>query len=282
MKLHQLRYPYRQGEKRLVYWSAGDPHSTSVVICVHGLLRHSRDFDEIAAALSTDHYVVCPDLPGRGMSEALDFAEDYHPEQYLLALAPLLAKFQQRRIQWIGTSLGGLLGMAFAAQPKSLIERLVLNDIGPELPQTALQRIADYIDAPRFNDLQQVGLFLRETYPSFAGLSDSQWQRLARYGSRATEDGALVLHYDPLIAEKTKASVGQTIELWSLWESIKQPCLLIHGLESDLLTPTIVERMQQMHPQMHIFLRPGIGHAPSLMLDEEVEVVTRFISGGIL
>lgn len=279
MKLHQLTYPYRQGEKRLAYWSAGDPHNPSVVICVHGLLRHSRDFDEIAAALGADHYVICLDLPGRGMSEPLDSAEDYHPEQYLEALAPLLAKFQQRRIQWIGTSLGGLLGMVLAAQPKSVIKRLVLNDIGPEVPQAALQRIANYIDAPSFDDLQQVELFLRETYQSFAGLNDTQWQRLAQYGSRTSESGALMLHYDPLIAENTKASVAQTIELWSLWELIKQPCLLVQGLESDLLTSSIVKRMQQMHPQMQILPRPGIGHAPSLMLHDEVKAVTEFING---
>ncbi|NVK00534.1 MAG: alpha/beta hydrolase [Oceanospirillaceae bacterium] len=289
MKLHRQSYsitqatqhPTRgitnQGEKRLAYWSAGDPQSDSVVVCVHGLLRHSRDFDEIAQALASSHYVVCPDLPGRGLSDPLDAASDYHPERYLQALAPLLAKFQQRSIHWVGTSLGGLLGMALAAQPKSVIRTLVLNDIGPELPQVALQRIADYIDAPQFDNLAQVEEFLRQTYLSYEGLTDQQWQRLARYGSKPSGEGGLVLHYDPLIADNTKASRAQTIELWDLWQAIEQPCLLVQGLASDLLTPDIVARMQQQRPDLKLLQREGIGHAPSLMLPQEVEAVVQFI-----
>lgn len=277
MKLHQQVYTTPKGDKRLAYWSAGDPKNESIVICVHGLLRHSRDFDEIAQALAETHYVVCPDLPGRGLSEPLDEAAEYHPEYYLQALAPLIAKFQQRQIHWVGTSLGGLLGMALAAQPKSLIQSLVLNDIGPELPQVALQRIADYIDAPKFENLTEVEQFLRETYLSFEGLSDQQWSRLARYGSKPAAEGGFILHYDPLIADNTKASVAQTIELWDLWHEIAQPCLLVHGLASDLLTADIVARMQSHRSDMQVLQREGIGHAPSLMLEPEVEAVVQFI-----
>jgi len=279
MRLHQLTYPYKGGKKRLAYWSRGNPQNDSVVVCVHGLLRHSRDFDEIAVALASNHYVICPDLPGRGLSESLDNAEDYHPELYLEALAPLLSKFRQRQIHWIGTSLGGLLGMALASQPKSPINRLVLNDIGPELPQTALHRIASYISAPHFRNLQEVDQFLRQTYESFVGLSDQQWQRLTKYGSKPHVEGGFVLHYDPLIAANTAASANQRILLWELWESIMQPCLLVHGLTSDLLTPAIVNQMQSTHPDMRVLQRPGIGHAPSLMLESEVDEIKKFIDG---
>lgn len=279
MKLNHINYPTASGDKRLAYWSAGSPQSERALICVHGLMRHSRDFDEIALALADTHYVVCPDLPGRGLSDWLDDPQEYEPQRYLEVVQPLLLRLQHKQLDWVGTSLGGLIGMAVAAQPKSPISKLVINDIGPELPIEALQRIANYVDAPEFADLAEVEAYLREHYSSFVGLNDEQWRRLATYGSRPKPGGGHLLHYDPKISDKTKSTAQQDapIELWPIWQAITQPCLLVHGLESDLLTHSIRERMQAMRPDMRCLELEGLGHAPPLMTDREVAAIVEFL-----
>lgn len=280
MKLHYVEYILADTQKRLAYWSAGSEQSQSVVLCVHGLLRHSRDFDELVAALSQSHYVIAVDLPGRGLSDWFDEPADYQPQAYLEALGPLLAQLEGRRLNWVGTSLGGLMGMALAAGADTPISRLVINDIGAELPIEALRRIASYIDAPRFSDLAEVESYLRLNYPSYAALDDRQWQRLAAYGSRPLAQGGYALHYDPRIADNTRAAAaGEKIELWDIWQSIKQPCLLVHGLESDLLTPTICSRMQGIKPDMSCLEIAGVGHAPPLMTPLEVNAIVSFLQG---
>lgn len=279
MKLQHINYPAGGGVKRLAYWSIGSEQSARALVCVHGLMRHSRDFDEVATALASTHYVVCPDLPGRGLSDWLDDPSEYDPQRYIEVLMPLLQRLQGKQIDWIGTSLGGLLGMALAAQPKSPIARLVLNDIGPELPVAALQRIANYIDAPRFDTLADVEQYLRTNYQSFKGLSDEQWQRLAKYGSRSLAEGGFVLHYDPQIAHNTKAAATQDlIELWPIWESITQPCLLVHGLDSDLLTADIRKRMEATRADLECLEISGVGHAPPLMTPLEVNAIVAFLN----
>ncbi len=279
MKLNHINFPNAAGEKRLAYWSAGSPDSERALVCVHGLMRHSRDFDEIALALSDTHYVVCPDLPGRGLSDWFDDPAEYDPQRYIEVLLPLLQRLQGKQIDWVGTSLGGLLGMALAAQPKSPISRLVINDIGPELPIEALQRIANYVDAPEFDSLAEVELYLRQHYTSFQGLTDSQWARLASYGSRVKPEGGYQLHYDPKISNNTQAAAQapEAIKLWDLWHAIEQPCLLVHGLESDLLTHEIRQRMQDTRPGMVCLELPGLGHAPPLMTEPEVDAIVSFL-----
>ena len=280
MKLNYVEYTLADTQKRLAYWSAGSEQSQSVVFCVHGLLRHSRDFDELVAALSHSHYVIAVDLPGRGLSDWFDDPADYEPYSYLEALSPLLAQFEGRRLNWVGTSLGGLMGMALAAGANTPISRLVINDIGAELPIDALRRIASYSVAPRFSNLAEVESYLRLNYPSYAALADPQWQRLAAYGSRPLAQGGYALHFDPRIADNTRAAAaGEKIELWDIWQSIKQPCLLVHGLESDLLTPTIRSRMQAIKTDMSCIEIPGVGHAPPLMTPLEVNAIVSFVQG---
>lgn len=281
MKLEYFRYDDRGQEKRLAYWSSGDPSKSQTLVCVHGLLRHSRDFDEIAQASKDQFFVICPDLPGRGLSDPLSRAEDYHPQYYAQVLSALLAHLNRAKISWIGTSLGGLIGMLLSAAPESLIDKLVLNDIGAELPLKGLQRIANYAQPPEFNTRIAVEDYLRQTYTSYKELTNQQWERLAAYGSRPLETGGYALHYDPLIALNTRAGARETIELWPLWQMISQPCLLIHGLESDLLTKDIVKRMRDTHPDMELMPLEGIGHAPALMLDDQIQPVINFITRGI-
>lgn len=279
MKLNHITFSTSSGDKRLAYWSAGSPDSERALVCVHGLMRHSRDFDEIALALAGTHYVVCPDLPGRGLSDWFDDPADYDPQRYIEVLMSLLQRLHGKQVDWVGTSLGGLLGMALASQPKTMISRLVINDIGPELPIEALQRIANYVDAPEFETLSEVEEYLRTHYQSFQGLSDSQWARLASYGSRAKPEGGYHLHYDPKISNNTKAAAQapEAIALWDLWHAIEQPCLLVHGLESDLLTHDIRQRMHDSRPDLVCLELPGLGHAPPLMTEHEVDAIVNFL-----
>lgn len=267
-------------EKSLAYWCSGDPDSQRTLVCVHGLLRHSRDFDEISAAIDHAFFVLAIDLPGRGSSDPLSQAEDYNPQYYAKIIKALLLHLDRSNVYWLGTSLGGLVGMLLAAEPNSLIAKLVLNDIGAELPQKALERIANYASPPEFSTMAEVEMYLRETYNSFQGLTDKQWYRLADYGSRELKKGGYALHYDPKIAFNTRLNSNSTIELWTVWQMINQPCLVIHGLESDLLTTDIIQRMREIHPLMELFTINGVGHAPSLMLDEQIEPVVNFLRGG--
>lgn len=280
MLLKYFKFDDLGHEKSLAYWCSGDPDSKRTLVCVHGLLRHSRDFDEMSAAINPGYFVLAIDLPGRGLSDPLNQAEDYNPQNYAKIIKELLLHLNRSNVHWLGTSLGGLVGMLLAAEPKSLIGQLVLNDIGAELPQQALARIADYASPPEFSTLAEVEFYLRDTYKSFQGLTDKQWYRLADYGSRELEKGGYTLHYDPKIAFNTRLHSNSTIELWSLWKMINQPCLVIHGLESDLLTTDITQRMRETHPLMELFTINGVGHAPSLMTGEQIEPIVNFLRRG--
>ncbi len=278
MQLDHLEYHLNGQLYKLAYWMAGDSGSDRLVVCVHGLLRHSRDFDELAAALSTDALVVCPDLPGRGLSDWLAEPEFYRPEAYLSILQTLLARFPSKRVDWVGTSLGGLIGMGLAASEKSRIDRLILNDIGPELPAVALKRISETVEDLRFLGLSSVTEYLQQRYSSYQNLTDRQWLRLSRYGSRGSGNAQLALHYDPAIALNAQTSAVETIKLWPVWEQIEQPVLLFHGLDSDLLTTEIVEQMQSSHEGLSVVSLPGVAHAPSLMEPDHLNAITDWFS----
>lgn len=278
MELDHLDYKIEGQDYRLVYWQKGRKDADRVVVCVHGLLRHSRDFDELAERLSANALVICPDLPGRGLSDWFDDPKLYRADIYGEILLALLNKFPTRAIDWIGTSLGGLVGMGLASLEGSRISRLVLNDIGPELPGVALQRIANYIEDPRFESQDQVTEYLKLRYLSYAGLSQAQWLRLSRYGCRATANNKLALHYDPAIAESARASAQETIEIWPIWHQIAQPVLLFHGLDSDLLTADIVQRMKASHTDIEVVALDGVAHAPSLMEDTHIDAITDWFS----
>ena len=278
MELDHLDYKIDDKDYRLAYWQKGKKDADRIVVCVHGLLRHSRDFDELAERLSANALVICPDLPGRGLSDWFDDPKLYRPDVYAEILITLLNKFPSRAIDWIGTSLGGLVGMALASVESSRIRRLILNDIGPELPGVALQRISDYIEAPRFDSQEQVTEYLKLRYLSYSGLNQAQWLRLSRYGCRAVAHNKLALHYDPAIAENARESSRETIELWSVWHRITQPVLLFHGLDSDLLTVDIVQRMKASHADLEVVALDGIDHAPSLMEETHIHAVTDWFS----
>ncbi len=266
-----------RGFHKLVYHEWGSAENDRVVVCVHGLARNSRDFDELALALSRDYRVVCPDIAGRGSSDWLSDASAYQIPQYMNDMVALLARLNVDKVDWIGTSMGGLIGICMAALPNSPIRTLLLNDIGPFVPKTALQRIANYLEDRRFDSLEACEAWLRQTYPGLGQLHPSQWRRLAQAGSRVLPDGTLALHYDPAIAENLRLSSDEDVDLWALWQLIQCPQMLIWGEASDVLLADTVNRMRTERPALNVHSLPGIEHAPSLMDSEQVDVIVRWL-----
>lgn len=265
------------GFHRVVYREWGARENNRVLVCVHGLARNSRDFDDLALALSRDYRVVCPDVVGRGDSDRLPGGVPYEIGQYLGDMTALIARLDVEAVDWIGTSMGGIIGMALAAMPNSPIRHLVLNDIGAFVDREALQRIGAYVgQAPRFESLDAVEAYFRELYPAYAGISDRQWRHLAQHGSREVE-GGWTLHYDPAIGDYTRSGAEEDIDLWPLWEQIRCPQLLLWGEDSDVLRPATVERMRAQCPRLSLVRWPGVGHAPSLMVAEQIQAVVDWL-----
>ena len=246
------------GFHNMVYHEWGSRDNERVIICVHGLARNSRDFDELALALSRDYRVVCPDIVGRGESDWLPPGQVYGIPQYLNDINTLMAKLNVDQVDWVGTSMGGIIGMCLAALPNSPIKHLVLNDIGAFVPASSLQRISGYLGDKRFDSLLDVESYLRETYDSFKNLTDSQW------------------HYDPAIAQATIDSSADDVNLWPVWSAVAIPQLLIWGENSDVLQADTVRTMQE-NKNLDLFSIPDLVHAPSLMEADQMSKIQTWL-----
>jgi pimeloyl-ACP methyl ester carboxylesterase len=265
---------------KIAYTEWGDRKSRRAVICVHGLTRQARDFDFLAAALAQrGYYVVCPDLVGRGKSSWLANAEDYALPQYAVDMTTLIARLGVGEVDWIGTSLGGLIGMVLAGMPQSPIRRLVINDIGPYLPWAALRRIGEYLQRvpSSFRDLGQAEAYFREIHAVFGDLSDLAWAHLTKHSVVKEASGRYRLHYDPGIAKAFRASLSYNLNLWGYWDAIQRPPLVLHGVDSDLLLPHTVVEMAKRGPGAEIVEIDGCGHAPALMDRDQIEMVTGWL-----
>lgn len=261
------------GFHRIAYTEWGEALAPRTLICVHGLTRNGRDFDRLAANLAERWRVFCPDVPGRGRSDWLP-PEDYNYPQYLADMGALIARTGAKEIDWIGTSMGGIIGMHLAAQPNSPIRRLVLNDVGPFVPKAALLRMAEYVGKdPRFATLDELVGYLRKLYAPIGPLSDQDWRHLALQGYRRLEGGGFGLAYDPAIALPLQANSVKDIDLWSVWDAIPCPVLVLRGGESDLLLAKTVAEMQKRGPTVKLVEIPGVGHAPALMAENWIAVV---------
>jgi pimeloyl-ACP methyl ester carboxylesterase len=257
-------------------WTEWGPVTGRPVVCVHGLTRNGRDFDVLAQALAAEgRRVICPDVPGRGISDWLPSGALYAVPTYLAALAPLLAKLGE--YDWVGTSMGGLIGMALCAAPGVTMRRMVLNDIGPLVPAASLRRIRDYLQLfQEFDSLGAVEAKLREVHAPFGPLSDAEWAHMARHSARVTAGGRMVLHYDPAIVEPMAGPLAD-VDLWPLWEQVaKRPVLVLRGETSDLLLPETAARMGES-AGVRVETIPRCGHAPALMDPAQVELVASFL-----
>ncbi|HTH98632.1 MAG TPA: alpha/beta hydrolase [Stellaceae bacterium] len=259
-------------------WSEAESQSKCPLICVHGLTRNGRDFDALAAALSRSGPVLCPDIVGRGASDWLANPAEYAYPRYVADVASLIASLDAPEVDFLGTSMGGIIGMVLASQPKTPIRRLVLNDVGGLIPAAALERIGRYVGTDeRFDDLAALATHLSHIHGGFGPLSDTDWRRMAERSHRILPDGRLALAYDPAIAAAFKDGPIEDVPLWAHYDRISCPTLLIRGARSDLLLAETAQEMTGRGPCATLYEVADAGHAPALIDPAQIETVARFL-----
>ncbi|MCM2295127.1 alpha/beta hydrolase [Rhodoferax sp.] len=288
--------PDAQGGHRMAYWQWGQPDSGHVVLCVHGLTRQGRDFDVLAQALcahaaSTGHSlrVVCPDVVGRGKSDWLKDPSGYQIPCYAADMLALLQQLQPATLDWVGTSMGGLIGMAVAGLPNApafaKVRRLVLNDVGPAIEWQALQRIGQYLgNTGAFATEQQAADAMWTVSSTFGPHTPAEWLALCRPMLKPLGDGSgrLTLHYDPALAQPfaavtpESAAQGEAL-LWQAYDHISAPTLLVRGADSDLLSRQTAQAMTQRGPRAQLLEFVGVGHAPTFIAADQVQAVVSFL-----
>lgn len=281
-------------QHRVGYWEwnqTGQVDHPHVIVCVHGLTRQGRDFDVLAQALSHHARVICPDIAGRGQSDWLADPMAYGVPQYafdmLVLLTQVHAQYPIAQLDWVGTSMGGLIGMAVAGTPDLAlpvpIRRLLLNDVGPRLEWSALQRIGTYVgESPRFASVEEGAAWLRVQSADFGPHTDAQWLALSEPMLRPGPEGGFVLHYDPKIAVPMQGMTQEQVVqgealLWNLYDAITAQTLVLRGAKSDLLTAQTVQEMAQRGPKAHSVTLECVGHAPTLVQPEQVALVKEFL-----
>jgi pimeloyl-ACP methyl ester carboxylesterase len=269
------------GLHRMAYREWGDPANPQVLVCVHGLTRCARDFDDLARVLGERYRVVCPDVVGRGDSDWLANPMLYGVPQYVSDMVTLIARLNVERVHWVGTSMGGLIGMGLASLKASPIERMVLNEAGAIVAHAALERIGKYVGAdPRFPSLAAAEQVVRVNAAPFGPHTDEEWRFLTEVVMRRNDDGSYRFHYDPKIAEPFRATMPEgDLDLWAVWDAIRCPTLVIRGAQSDLLARETAEEMTRRGPKAKLVELPGIGHAPTLMHADQIAIVREFLLG---
>ncbi|MCR9256157.1 MAG: alpha/beta hydrolase [Alphaproteobacteria bacterium] len=249
----------------------------NVVIAVHGLARQARDFDELGHALAPDFRTIAVDMVGRGRSGWLSDKEGYTYDSYIRHCHALLKYRGLEQVDWVGTSMGGLIGMMIAAQEETPIKHLVLNDVGPFIPKAALEFIGTYVGTdPRFDNLNAVGDYMRETYASWGPLPDIAWSEMVQHSVIREADGSYRLHYDPAIGDIFQEE-QKDVDLWALWDMIEIPVLVLRGADSTLLTRETAEEMTRRGPKATLVEIPECGHAPSLMVDSQTHIIRNWL-----
>jgi pimeloyl-ACP methyl ester carboxylesterase len=262
---------------RYLEWGAKDGRPT--VLCVHGLTRNAHDFDFLAERLSRRFRVISVDVVGRGGSDWLKDPANYTYAQYQADMNALIARLDVERVHWIGTSMGGLIGMFLAAMPDTPLASLFMNDVGPIIPKAALQRIADYVGLEnRFSSLDALERNIRKVHAPFGPLTDEQWAHLVRHSHRRFPDGTYGMAYDPAIVDNVKKGVAD-VDLWAFWDRIAIPTLVFRGAESDLLLAETAQEMTRRGPHARLVELPGIGHAPALMAEDQIALIESWLAG---
>jgi pimeloyl-ACP methyl ester carboxylesterase len=290
--LHFVNCPDAQGGHRMAYWQWGNPQAGHVVLCVHGLSRQGRDFDVLAQALvaqSPQIKVVCPDVVGRGQSDYLSDPAGYQIPAYAADMLALLAELKPKTLDWMGTSMGGLIGLVVSGQPElplsAPVRRLVLNDVGPVIEWQALQRIGEYLGRPvTFASATAAADFLWAISTSFGPHTPEAWLALSRHMVKPRPDGSgqFALHYDPAIAVPFRsmtpeaAAQGEAL-LWHLYDAITATTLITRGAVSDLLSPATAHAMTQRGPKARLVEFAGVGHAPTFVAADQVQAVASFL-----
>lgn len=300
MKKHTYLGVSDEGFHNIVYTEWGSSElELPAVICVHGYLRNSRDFDALAYYLSMNgRHVFCPDVVGRGDSSWFTQSHHYNFTQYVSDMTSMIARTHARQIDWIGTSMGGLIGMMLAALPNSPIKRLILNDVGPQVPLFGLKRISKYADNRReFKSIQEAKEYFKLNYAQFGPLTEKQWDTFTANSIEQRADNLYVGRVDPgvknpksttqVISEffhhphKALEGILYDIDLWPIWQKVRCPVLVIHGAQSDLLTTQIIKKMQRIHENTHVYTVEDAGHAPALLNTIDHEIIEDWLNSDL-
>ena len=294
-RLEFVNCPHPEGQHRMAYWSWGEPSAAHVVLCVHGLTRQGRDFDRLAQALvaraSGALRVVCPDVAGRGQSEWLPAGALYQIPQYAADMLALLAQLHAaapiERLDAVGTSMGGLIGMVLAGQPglplPAPMRRLVLNDVGPSISWASVQQMQQYVGQyGRYADLAEAAAVMRALSVGFGPVPDDVWLEMSSHMVRPLPDGGLTLHYDPAIGEPVRALTPEAAQageaaMWTLYDQIQARVLLIRGQDSALFLPETARAMTERGPRARLVEWAGIGHAPTFTAPEQMDALAGFL-----
>ncbi|NVO06100.1 MAG: alpha/beta hydrolase [Rhodoferax sp.] len=290
--LNFVSCPDATGSHRMAYWQWGDAQAAHTVVCVHGLTRQGRDFDVLARALveraTQPIRVICPDVAGRGMSDWLADPQAYAIPGYVGDMLALLAALQPQTLDWVGTSMGGLIGIGVCAHAQAVgasVRRLVLNDVGPVLEWDSIQRIGTYLGkSMHFDSLQQAADALWSIASSFGPHTPAQWLELSRHMVKPDPQGGVRLHYDPAMALPFQAITQEAAEqgeaaIWALYDGITARTLLLRGADSDLLSVQTAAQMTQRGPKARLLEFAGVGHAPTLVEQSQVDAVASFLLG---
>lgn len=269
------------GLHRMAYVEWGDPRNPRVVMCVHGLTRNARDFDDLARALAPEYRVVCPDVVGRGQSDWLKVKAEYAVPRYVADMVTLIARLDVESLDWVGTSMGGIIGMALAADEKTPVRKLLLNDVGAVITLESLKRIGEYVGrAPAFPSFEAAEAYIRQVSASFGPLTAEQWRHLTEYSLRRTDNG-YIMAYDPSIGDAFRVAIQPAdISIWPIYDLIRCPTLVIRGAQSDLLSRETVEEMSRRGPRARVVEIPAVGHAPALMEAQQIAIVRQFLLEG--
>ncbi|MCL9682686.1 alpha/beta fold hydrolase [Legionella maioricensis] len=276
-------------------WGSSSPELPTV-ICVHGYTRNGRDFDALAHYLGVKgRHIFCPDVVGRGDSSWFKHAHHYNFNQYVADMNVLIARTHAQQIDWIGTSMGGMIGMMLAALPNTPIRRLILNDVGPQIPLHGLRKLAKYIgNDPEFKSMEEAKQHFKKNYSEFGILSEKQWDDFTEHSVEKRAARVFVAKVDPAIKnpkstmqvvsdffhhpQKALEGILYDIDLWSIWNKIRCPVLVIHGAHSELLTPEIIKKMLRTHAQTEVYEIADAGHAPALLETADHEIIDSWLN----
>jgi pimeloyl-ACP methyl ester carboxylesterase len=276
---HSVQCASPAGLHRMAYTEWGDPANPRVLICVHGLTRTGRDFDELARAMADQYRVICPDIVGRGKSTWLADPQYYVPPQYVGDMVTLIARLNVAQVHWFGTSLGGIVGMALGMLKETPITRLVLNDVGPLLKAEALKRIGEYVGTdPRFKTFDEAAAYVKAISLSFGLKTEAQWRRIAET-TVVADGGQFKMHYDPALSVPFRQgnAGSEDISMWPLYDALRCPTLVVRGALSDLLDHDTLRQMGERGPKARTVEIAEVGHAPMFMDADQIKVARDFL-----
>ena len=266
------------GFHRVHYTEWGEADNPRVLVCAHGLTRCGRDFDTLAKALQDQYRVICPDVAGRGESDWFIDKSDYNYAQYMNDMTVLLARTGVESVHWVGTSMGGIIGMLLASHANTPITRIVINDVGSFIPKASLERISMYLGAsPRFADFESIVMAVRAVSP-FGEMSDATWRELTVPLVKQLADGSWQFRYDPGIGDSFKLGAIQDVDLSAVWEKLVCPVLLTRGVDSDLLLKETYDSMCRKSGVRGVEFE-HVGHAPMFQEASQIEAVRAFLLG---